>query len=362
MTKINNQPDSSSALNSDVVVDIVGQPVEDDGFVDDFRVQVSFNDADNDNVPDDPDYFETIVAPTVNPTSKYVFLELTTDFDNLERYLPVASGTVVSTLATKDAIELVKSEYPDGQIFYATSEEVFYKLEISVTGLRTLSVTSDYTVRIGRQNLYFQYRHNAPLSRRIDPGTTNIIDVYLVTQQYYISFQNFVRDTTGQVTQPSQPTINELTTAYSGLDAYKMISDNVILNSVTFKPLFGIKSDPSLRATIKVIKNTNSTASISEIKSSVVAELNEYFTIDKWDFGDTFYFSELSAYLHDQLGDLISTVVLVPDDPLKSFGDLYEIRSQANEIFVNAATVNDIEVIDALTSSQLRTASNSGVQ
>ena len=33
----------------------------------------------------------------------------------------------------------------------------------------------------------------------------------------------------------------------------------------------------------------------------------------------------------------------------------------ANEIFVNAATVNDIEVIDALTSSQLRTASNSGV-
>jgi hypothetical protein len=46
---------------------------------------------------------------------------------------------------------------------------------------------------------------------------------------------------------------------------------------------------------------------------------------------------------------------------LKSFGDLYEIRSQPNEIFVNSATVNDVEVIDALTSSQLRTASNSGV-
>ena len=44
-----------------------------------------------------------------------------------------------------------------------------------------------------------------------------------------------------------------------------------------------------------------------------------------------------------------------------AFGDLYEIRSQSNEIFVNAATVNDVEVIDALTSSQLRTAPNSGV-
>ena len=89
--------------------------------------------------------------------------------------------------------------------------------------------------------------------------------------------------------------------------------------------------------------------------------MDTYFNIDNWNFGDTFFFSELSSYLHDQLGSIISTVVLVPTNPLKSFGDLYEIRSQSNEIFVNAATVNDVEVIDALTSSQLRTASNSGV-
>jgi hypothetical protein len=54
-------------------------------------------------------------------------------------------------------------------------------------------------------------------------------------------------------------------------------------------------------------------------------------------------------------------VVLVPEDPLKSFGDLYEIRCAPDEIFVNAATVNNIEVIDALTASELRTAPNSGV-
>jgi hypothetical protein len=140
-----------------------------------------------------------------------------------------------------------------------------------------------------------------------------------------------------------------------------MISDNVILNSVVFKPLFGLKSDPELRATLKMIRANNSVVSVSEIKSRVVAALNEYFTIDKWDFGLTFFFSELAAYLHKELGDIISTVVLVPQDPLKSFGDLFEIRCAANEIFVNAATVNDIEVIDALTSSELRTAPNSGV-
>jgi hypothetical protein len=359
--KTNNLPDSSSTLNSDEILDIIDQPVETDGFIDDFRVRISYKDSDNDGVPDNPDYFETLVAPTVNPNNKRIFLQQTIDFDNLERYLPLASGVIIGSLATSAAIELVKSEYPDAQVFYAYTDKKFYKLSVAYDGVRTIAVVTGYQTFVGRQGLYFQYRHNAPLSRRIDPGTTNIIDIYLVTQSYYIAYQNYVRDSTGSVPEPAKPTIDELTTSYSTLDQYKMISDNIILNSVTFKPLFGTKSAVELRATIKCVKNPASTASISEIKSQVVASMNTYFTIENWDFGDTFFFSELSAYLHDQLGSIISTVVLVPTDPLKSFGDLYEIRSQANEIFVNAATVNDIEVIDALTSSQLRTATNSGV-
>ena len=359
--KTNNKPDTSSTLNSDEILDIIDQPVETDGFIDDFRVRISYKDSDNDGVPDNPDYFQTLVAPTVNPNTKRIFLQQTIDFDNLERYLPLAAGVINTSLATQAAIELVKSEYPDAQVFYAYTDKKFYKLSVAYDGVRTIAVVTGYQTFVGRQGLYFQYRHNAPLSRRIDPGTTNIIDIFLVTQSYYTAYQNYVRDSTGAIAEPAKPTIDELTTSYSTLDQYKMISDNIILNSVTFKPLFGSKSAVELRASIKCVKNPTSTASISEIKSQVVASMNTYFTIENWDFGDTFFFSELSAYLHDQLGSIISTVVLVPTDPLKSFGDLYEIRSQPAEIFVNAATVNDIEVIDALTSSQLRTASNSGV-
>ncbi len=86
----------------------------------------------------------------------------------------------------------------------------------------------------------------------------------------------------------------------------------------------------------------------------MVASLNTYFDIDNWNFGQTFYASELSAYLHDTLGTLISSVVLVPQDPNKAFGNLYEIRSAPTEIFVNATTVNDVEIIAALTPSELR--------
>ena len=58
------------------------------------------------------------------------------------------------------------------------------------------------------------------------------------------------------------------------------------------------------------------------------------------------------------MGSIISSVVLVPLNPLKTFGDLYEIRCAPNEIFVNGATVADVEVIEALTQSNIRTQTN----
>jgi hypothetical protein len=133
-----------------------------------------------------------------------------------------------------------------------------------------------------------------------------------------------------------------------------MLSDAVILNSVVFKPLFGPKADPALRSTIKVIKSIGVNASDSEIRSAVLAAMNNYFNINFWDFGDTFYFSELTAYLHATVGELISSVVLVPNDPTMSFGDLYEIKCMPYEIFVNAATANDVVVIPALTPAELQ--------
>jgi hypothetical protein len=283
------------------------------------------------------------------------------DFDNLQRYLLVAPGIVNSTFATLDDIELVKFEFSDGQMFYAYTDQIFVRLNIDVNGTRGLTPQTGWIARTGRGGLYFQYRHNSPLTTRIDPGTTNIIDLYVVTLQYYTAYQNWLRDTTGTVQQPQEPTIDELNTAYQELNDYKMLSDNIILNSVTFKPLFGPKAEPTLRATIKVIRAQNSVASTSEIQSSVLTAMNDYFSIDKWNFGDTFYFSELAAFLHRTLGTIISSVVLVPLDPQKYFGDMYEIRAQPNEIFANGATIDNIVVIEALTSSNLRTAPGSGV-
>jgi hypothetical protein len=360
---VNTKPDSSSPLPGDIYTTITGQPVQSDGYVDDFQVLISYRDSDSDGVPDNPDFFNEIVAPTVNPNLKLIFLQQTVDFDNLQRYLLVEPGVVNSDYPTYDNIELVKFQYSPGQVFYAYTDELFFTLTVNTAGVRviTQAAEGDWIARTGRQALYFQYRHNSPLTNRIDPGTTNIIDLYVVTQSYYTAYQNWIKDTTGTVTEPDVPTIDELSTEYQGLNEYKMISDNIILNSVVFKPLFGPKAATTLQATIKVIRAQNSTASTSEIQSSVLAAMNEYFSIDKWGFGDTFYFSELAAYLHRYLGTIISSVVLVPLDTQKYFGDMYEVRAEPSEIFVNGATIDNIVVIDALTSTNLRTAPGSGV-
>jgi hypothetical protein len=357
--KSNSQANSNQPLPGDIAMQIVGQPVQSDGEVDDFQVLVSFEDNDQNGTPDDPDFFSAIV-----PSGSYVFLQKTVDFDGLERYLLINSGVVNYNYATLAQIDLVKSQYIPGQVFYATADAVFYQLEVdAITLQRTLvEVTEgDYVAKPGRQDLYFQYRANSPLSSRIDPATSNIIDVYVVTQAYYTAYQNWIKDTTNTVAYPEPPTIDELNTQYQGLQNFKMISDQLILNSVSFKPLFGTKAAINLRAIIKVIRASKSTASDSEIKDLVISALNNYFTIDKWNFGDTFYFSELSAYIHSEIGTVVSSVVLVPLNTQKSFGDLYEIRSAPNEIFVNGATVADVEIIAALTSTNLQTAPGSGV-
>jgi hypothetical protein len=353
--KSNSRPNSNFPLNSDVTMDIVAQPTQSDGFVNDYEVLVSYQDSDEDGIPDNPDFFDDLVEPNVG--RPLIFLQLQTDFDDLERYLPVEPGIVNDTYATVGDIELVKSEFVNGQVFYAFQDRVFVSLSVTlINGVieRVLLPRADFLAYVGRQSLAFQYRHNSPLTNVIDPGVTNIIDLYVVVEEYYNAYQNWIKDVTGTVPEPAIPTINQLSTAYSELNSYKMVSDNIVLNSVVFKPLFGAKAAAELKATIKVVRAPRSTASISEIKSQVIQNINTYFTIDKWDFGDTFFFSELAAYLHERMGSIISSVVLVPLNPLKSFGDLYEVRCAPNEIFVSAATVNDVEVITALTQSNIR--------
>jgi hypothetical protein len=355
----NNQPNSTYPFGRDIKVNILGQTIESDGYINDFQVEVAATDVNNGTLILNPDFFNEVTG-YVNGGANigvYVFFEIIEDAINLTREQIVPSTDIVYIYANKTQIEVVKYDYPEGQLFYAYSDNVFYKsLQDNTinTPYYVLTPQPQYSVKPGRQGVSFQYRHNSNNTTRIDPTTTNIIDLYVVTQSYYTAYQNWIQDSTNTVVEPDRPTINELNQEYGQVNDFKMLSDSVILNSVVFKPLFGAKASPALRGTVKVIKASNTNASDSEVRSAVLTAMNKYFNINNWNFGDTFFFSELSAFLHTECGELISSAVLVPNDPTKSFGDLYEIKCMPYEIFVNAATAEDVLVVPALTPAELQ--------
>jgi len=358
MLKTNSLPDSNQSLRQNYIMNIDDTVIEADGFVLTERIKVTFPDQDSDGVIDDPDIFDIIVNPSVNTAAKVVFYKTYLDNGGYTRYEPVSNADVESSYTTLADITAVKDTYSSGQVFYASSTGNFYTLSINSINQKILTQSLNYLTKVGRSNLFFQYTHNAPNTRRIDPSPSNIIDLYLLTRVYDTDYRNWITDITGTVIKPVKPSTNELRDAFGSLEKSKSVSDAIVFNSVSYRPLFGDKADPELQATFKVVKNNATLVSDNEIKTRVVEAINEYFSVANWDFGDTFYFSELAAYLHQVLSPDILSIIIVPKISSSSFGSLYQITSSRDEIFISATTVNDIEVIDVITSAQLQASGN----
>jgi hypothetical protein len=213
----------------------------------------------------------------------------------------------------------------------------------------------DYKVFVGRDNIKFQYIHNADYESRIDPGLTNLIDVFVLTKQYDVNYRQWL---TGSLTnQPLPPSSDFLYNLLSpDLNKIKSISDEVIYHPVKYKVLFGSKASSDVQATFKVVKNSEVVISDNDIKTRVLSAISEFFALENWEFGDNFYFSELAAYVMNRLSPNIVNFIIVPKQSELSFGSLYEIRSEKDQLFVNGCTVDDIEIITAITASKIRSA------
>jgi hypothetical protein len=355
--KTNNQPDSAAPIGLDQTWYIYDNVVQTDGYTDNTQILVTFPDDNNDGVPNDPDLFTNIVAPTVNTNKKYVFFKQAANQDNFITTVPVDNTTIVTDYATQSAITANWTLYLSGQVFYATTEDAFYQLSISATNTRTLTKLTDHAAQIGRQGVSFQYRHNSPNDRRIDPSPNNIMDLYILTTTYSADYLAYIQDTTGTVAEPSLPTNDTLKTEFgsgsTSLENYKALSDTIVYNPGKYKPLFGAKAPTELQATFKIVKNPNVNVSDNDVISGTVAAINRYFDSANWDFGDTFYFSELSTYLHNALAPNVASIIIVPSNTDVAFGGLMQINASPNEIMVSAATATNVQIISAITAAQI---------
>ena len=297
----------------------------------------------------------------VTTAQELVFFERTNDEYNTYKLLD--RDKVITYYNTQVKLREDIKIYPVGQLFYCREDNQFYQILIDRFGKKFLSdglnsslsnTLPRYRVSVGRQNLYYQYRHNADTTHRIDPSISNIVDLYVLTAEYDSAYRIWVADSTGRIAEPETPTNLELSARYTNLENFKSVSDTLVLHSAVYKPLFGQKAAGVLQATFKVVKNPTYSISDADIKTSVISAINEYFLLENWDFGDSFYFTELAAYLHKNLSPTIASIAIVSKNLNTSFGSLYQINSEPYEILISAATVDDVEIVSTMTSLEFQ--------
>jgi len=346
---INTKPDALTPFTVDWSWQIDKEYKNSAGYINSKKIEVSFFDADSDGVVDDPDLFEHIVAPETNPNTKYVYqkksiVNKTETFNYID-----ANKEPIYTKTSQGAVGAL-SQYNNGDVFYLIDRDVFLKYNQTSNALE---FTSDYLAYVGRTDIKFEYSHAADEQARIDPSSSNIIDVYMLTKSYDNTYRDYLK---GNVAiKPLPPSSDNLYLNYNAdISAIKSISDDVIYHPVKYKPILGSKSDVDLQATIKVVKNEDRVVNDNDVKSRVIDAVNSFFALENWDFGETFYFSELATYIINKLSPDLVSIVLVPKQETQSFGSLYEIKSENDEILISSATVDDVEIIDAITQSRLK--------
>ena len=347
--KTNSILSTSNSIGYPLTWQVTDTVSEADGFQDNRKVKVGFLDDDDDGVVDNPELFDIFVEPTTSVATKYVFFEKYISYDNIERFRPYAASNFIVTENEAD-IDLNSTSYTNNQLFYfyASDEDVIKKYDSTTN---TLSTTTDYYARLGRSSINFQYKHHAGQETRIDPSVSNIVDVYLLERTYDNLYRIWLQD---GGSKPTPSTADQLRINYSGiLNPLKSLSDQIVYHPVKYKILFGTNAEESLQATFKVVKNVKTNVTDAVIKTRVIAAINEFFALDNWDFGDTFYFTELAAYIHNRLAPDLLTAVIVPNQSGQSFGSLFQINSAADEIFISGATVDDVSIITALGANQL---------
>jgi predicted DNA binding protein len=340
---INSNSTSTTGLGYDHAWQIDGSIIESDGYVEPKKVKVSFYDYTGTGQIADPNSFDEITESQfvyfkqVNSSTRYT---LTND-----DITPYQFESNVSSI-----------EKTDGQLFY------FYDPSLNVVKYYSktedkLFYTDQYYGRAGRSDIKFHYEHNSGDERRIDPSKSNLIDIYVLTTTYDNDIRSWLLGNLS--TKPVPPTSQSLEQNYlAALTPIKAISDEIIFHPVSYKVLFGSAADVNLRAKFKAVKNPDKITTDNDIKTRILSAINEFFSLEYWEFGQSFHFGELSTYVMNLLSPDITNFVIVPITSNSSFGSLFEVTCLSNELFVSGAQIVDIEIIDAITASQLKSSSS----
>jgi len=385
LLKANVNRDRDGVLDNNVTLNVIGEEIERDGLPNIHQLRLITTDINGDSIPDDiqlDDLMDRRVdyvgAATIDLTQSgsidfddavyvvgYNEIEvwnldtgniMKKDIDWEEELLAIGTdSTQISILTTipaniqvryLDYVYYIREIVTEPYLFVETTPDVkvnWYADNDPVTGL--------YARYRGRSELNFGWFHRTPRFNLVDPSTTNIHDMFIISRGYNASVRSWLAD---QADQPTPPTPLQLQNDYGYLLDSAMLSDTVILHPGQFKILFGTNAPPELQAKIKVIRTASGSMTDNEVKVRIVNLITAYFNITKWEFGETFYFSELASVIHADMPTEVDSVVLVPLYPANHFGDLMQVIAREDEMFVPSISVSDITIVSNLNATTLR--------
>lgn len=267
--------------------------------------------------------------------------------------------TIDTGITTPDKIRVIMKDY----VYFQREDENSEWIHIKGTDANKLLWAADQVTLPpddsdrfkryrGRDDLNFAWFHQATNFHLVDPAPTNIIDIFMITRGYYSQLRQWLNNET--TISPEPPTPLQLRTDYGYLLGNKMISDTVVLHSGKFKLLFGQHARPELQAKFKVVRSPGSTVTDNQVKIRIVDAIREFFDVNVWEFGETFYFTELVTHIHNSVPVEIDSVVLVPTMSTNQFGDLFQVYAREDEILQPSISVSDIEIIPAINSLNIR--------
>ena len=344
----------TSLLTANYNFDIEGFYTYDDGYTDPRRVLLKFADTNKDYVIDDPFAFESIVGSN----EIYIADELVDNYvykTIMAIPPPTNSDGTIKYWVSSTSYELAdKIEYNGAEY----ESKIAGNLGILPTDTSKWTYIRDliYAKYTGRSGVRFKWKHAASEETRIDPAVSNIIDTFVLTNTYNTEFRNWIKNDRRAKYRPLSYTTEDLKTMFIKLEDAKTSSDTIIYKSCEYKILFGIESDYALQAKFKVVKNTITSLTDNEIKATIVDYIDAYFNPNNWDFGETFYFTELAAYIHRNMIGVVSSLVIVPTNADSRFGNMFQVTPNAHELFISAAKVSDIDIVDSYTETNMRIA------
>jgi hypothetical protein len=357
-----------ASLGMDYLWQIIGQQIDPDGYTNPSSVRVTMWQSNSIGIPDNPNEYNMVVNPS-NTADLLLFWVNVTSSDGYQYWQPVqlSLSQIFQDISQVPAIivqpsNTVNSYWTNGKIVYVMNQGKMLQYQttsITVPG-NLVDVTSNYKVRIGRNNLSFLWVHYAPTDQRINPAVTNVIDMYVLTTSYDTALRNWIATNGSLQTLPVPETSAQLAANFSNLDQYAMMTDQMVWHAVSYVLLFGSQAPAELQADFVVVPVPGTTFTNNQIQSLVIQYINQYFALRNWDFGDSFFFTEMAAYIHQNLATIVGSIVMRPVSSQAVFGDLFEIQVGPDQIPISCATVNNIQIVQSLTDSVLGITNSNG--